>query len=193
LDSLAEVLHICRAMFIEEVPSFEGRYYRIQEVQNRPRPIRAEGIPILVGGVEREKGEEVGVLEMVARYGDAVTLAGGVETVRDGLNILDRLCEEVGRDPAAISRIRTGRLVIAPTAKEAGQRFDRVAGLEAWNPDDRAAATTGSPDAVADQVGELLKVGVDGVVFTMADADDLELVELAGTTLRSVFDSASLD
>jgi alkanesulfonate monooxygenase SsuD/methylene tetrahydromethanopterin reductase-like flavin-dependent oxidoreductase (luciferase family) len=193
VDSLAEGLHICRAMFTEEVPSFEGRYYRIQKVQNRPRPIQVKGIPILVGGVEREEGVEDSVLELVARYGDAVTLAGRVETVRDRLNTLDRLCEEVGRDPAAISRIGTGRLVIAPTEKEAAQRFDRVASCEAWNPDDRAAATTGSPDAVADQVGELLKVGVDGVVFTMAYADDLELVELAGTALRSVFDSASFD
>jgi alkanesulfonate monooxygenase SsuD/methylene tetrahydromethanopterin reductase-like flavin-dependent oxidoreductase (luciferase family) len=192
VDSLAEGLRICRALFTEETSSFEGRYYRIQELQNRPRPIRAKGIPILVGGVVREEGEEDSVLELVARYGDAVTLAGGLETVRDRLASLDRLCDEVGRDPAAISRIGTGRLVIAPTDKEAAQRFDRVAGYEAWNPDDRAAATTGSPDAVVDQVGELLKVGVDGVVFTMADAADLELVELAGTALRSAFDSASL-
>jgi alkanesulfonate monooxygenase SsuD/methylene tetrahydromethanopterin reductase-like flavin-dependent oxidoreductase (luciferase family) len=190
VDSLAEGLQICRAMFTEEASSFEGRYYRIQEALNRPRPIRAEGIPILVGG---EECEEDSVLELVARYGNAVTLAGGVETVRDRLNTLDRLCEEVGRDPAAICRIGSGRLVIAPTEKEAAQRLDRVAGYEAWNPDDRAAATTGSPDAVADQVGELLKVGVDGVVFTMADAGDLELVELAGTVLRSLFDSASFD
>jgi alkanesulfonate monooxygenase SsuD/methylene tetrahydromethanopterin reductase-like flavin-dependent oxidoreductase (luciferase family) len=192
VDSLAEGLHICRAMFTEEAPTYEGRYYRIQQAQNHPRPIRAEGIPILVsaedGAEGDEEGDEDSVLELVARYGDAVTLAGGVETVRDRLNTLDRLCEEVGRDPAAICRIGTGSLVIAQTEKEAAQRLDRVAGYEAWNPDDRAAATTGSPDAVADQVGELLKVGVDGVVFTMADAGDLELVELAGTVLRSLFD-----
>jgi alkanesulfonate monooxygenase SsuD/methylene tetrahydromethanopterin reductase-like flavin-dependent oxidoreductase (luciferase family) len=45
----------------------------------------------------------------------------------------------------------------------------------------------GSPDAVADQAGELLDAGVDGLVLTMVDADELEVVELAGRTLRSLF------
>jgi alkanesulfonate monooxygenase SsuD/methylene tetrahydromethanopterin reductase-like flavin-dependent oxidoreductase (luciferase family) len=156
LDSLAEGLRICRALFTDEAPTFEGHYYRIEDAHNRPRPVRAGGIPILVGGGDDE-GEE-GVLDLVARYADAVTLAGGVETLRVSLSTLDRLCHEVGRDPAAISRISAGTLVIA-----------------------------GSAQSVADQVGELLEVGIDGVVFTMADAQDLELVEMAGTTLRSLF------
>ena len=156
VESLAEGLQICRALFTEESPTFEGYYYRIEGAQNRPRPVRAGGIPILVDGGDDE-GEE-SVLELVARYADAVTLAGGVETVRDRLSTLDRLCDEVGRDPAAISRISAGTLVMA-----------------------------GSAQSVADQVGELLEVGIDGVVFTMADAQDLELVEMAGTTLRSLF------
>jgi len=182
VDNLAEGLRICRAMFTEESPTFEGDYYRIENAENRPRPVRAGGIPILVGG-----GEDEGVLELVARYADAVTLVGAVGTVRDRLDTLDRLCDEVGRDPAAISRIRAGRLVIAPTEKEAGQRVDRAAEHGGWDPDDGAVAIAGSPTSVADQVGELLEVGIDGVVFTMADARDLELVEMAGTTLRSLF------
>ncbi|HEX4217113.1 MAG TPA: LLM class flavin-dependent oxidoreductase [Acidimicrobiales bacterium] len=188
VDSLAEGLHICRAMFTEEAPSFEGRYYRIREAQNRPRPIRAEGIPILVDGEQGEgAGEADGLLELVARYADAVTLAGRVGTLRDRLNTLDRLCHEVGRDPAAISRIGTGMLVITPSDKQAVQRLDRAAGNEGKR-DDRATATSGWPDALADQVGDLLEVGIDGVVFTVADADDLELVEMAGTTLRPLFE-----
>jgi alkanesulfonate monooxygenase SsuD/methylene tetrahydromethanopterin reductase-like flavin-dependent oxidoreductase (luciferase family) len=182
VDNLAEGLRICRAMFTEESPTFEGDYYRIENAENRPRPVRAGGIPILVGG-----GEDEGVFELVARYADAVTLVGAVGTVRDRLDTLDRLCDEVGRDPAAISRIRAGRLVIAPTEKEAGQRADRAAEHGGWDPDDGAVAIAGSPTSVADQVGELLEVGIDGVVFTMADARDLELVEMAGTTLRSLF------
>jgi alkanesulfonate monooxygenase SsuD/methylene tetrahydromethanopterin reductase-like flavin-dependent oxidoreductase (luciferase family) len=194
LDSLAEGLRICRAMFTEAAPTFAGDYYRIEDAYNRPRPVRAGGIPILVRGGyqgeddgERGRDEDEGLLEVVARYADAVTLVGGVETVRDSLNTLDRLCGEVGRDPAAISRIGAGRLVIAATEKEAGQRLDRAVEHEGWDLDDGAAAIAGSPTSVADQVGELLEVGIDGVVFTMADAQDLELVAMAGTTLRSLF------
>lgn len=156
LTRLAEGLQICRAMFTEESPTFEGTCYRIEDAHNRPRPVRAGGIPILVGGGDDE-GEE-GVLELVARYADAVTLAGDVETVRDGLSTLDRLCDEVGRNPAAISRISVGKLIISGSAK-----------------------------SVASQVGELLEVGIDGVVITMSDDQDLESVETVGTTLRSLF------
>jgi alkanesulfonate monooxygenase SsuD/methylene tetrahydromethanopterin reductase-like flavin-dependent oxidoreductase (luciferase family) len=191
LDSLAEGLRICRAMFTEDAPTFEGDYYRIEDAHNRPRPVRAGGIPILVsGGGEggHDRGVDEGVLELIVRYGDALTLVGSVDTVRDRVDTLDRLCVEVGRDPAAISRISALRLVIAATEKEAGQRVDRAAEDERWDLDDGVVTVVGSPTSVADQVGELIEVGIDGVVFTMADAQDLELVVMAGTTLRSLFD-----
>jgi alkanesulfonate monooxygenase SsuD/methylene tetrahydromethanopterin reductase-like flavin-dependent oxidoreductase (luciferase family) len=38
LDRLEEALQVCRAMFGEEAPSFEGRYYRIHEARNVPPP-----------------------------------------------------------------------------------------------------------------------------------------------------------
>ena len=38
LDRLEEALQICRAMFTEEAPTFDGRYYRIHEARNVPRP-----------------------------------------------------------------------------------------------------------------------------------------------------------
>lgn len=182
LDRLAEGLQICRAMFTEEAPSFEGRYYRIEDAHNRPRPVRPGGIPILIGG-----GDQEGVLGLVARYADAVTVAVDVETVRDTLAALDRHCDEVDRDPGTIARIGLGMLAIAPTDLEAVELFDRAAERGDWDPGCRAAVVVGSPDAVAGQVDQLLGVGVDGVVFTMADARDVDSLELAGRTLRSLF------
>jgi len=175
-------------MFTEEAPTFEGQYYRIEHADNRPRPVRASGIPILVGG-----GENDDVLGLVARFGDAVTIEGNSEAVGESLTTLDRHCDDLGRDPASISRIGVGTLVIAPTEVEAARRLDRLAGSDKWDPRDpwdpgrRAYAVVGAPDAVANQVGELLDVGVDGLVLTMVDAHELELVELAGRTLRSLF------
>src|SRR5919199_6964771 len=50
MDRLEEALQICRAMFTEDRPSFQGRYYKISNALNNPRPIRPEGIPIMIGG-----------------------------------------------------------------------------------------------------------------------------------------------
>ena len=43
LDRLEEALQICRAMFTEEAPTFDGRYYRINEARNVPPPVQPGG------------------------------------------------------------------------------------------------------------------------------------------------------
>src|SRR5207237_4629205 len=63
MDRLEEALRICRAMFTEERPTFEGRYYRIEEARNLPRPVQEGGPPIMVGG-----GGEKRTLRLVAQY-----------------------------------------------------------------------------------------------------------------------------
>lgn len=44
----------------------------------------------------------------------------------------------------------------------------------------------GDSDDIAEQVQELLDAGLDGMVFNLPDAHDLESVELAGEVLRPV-------
>ncbi len=182
LDRLAEGLQICRAMFTEAAPSFEGRYYRIERADNRPRPVRAGGVPILVDGEGDDR-----VLGLAARYGDAVSLRGDVETVRRALAALDRHCDEAGRDRAAVSRIGVATMVIAPTGDEATDRVQRLSGPGQRRPAYRSPTVAGTPDAVAEQVAALRKAGVDGVVLTLADAHELGLIELTGARLRRLF------
>jgi F420-dependent oxidoreductase-like protein len=182
LDRLEEALQICRAMFTRETPSFEGRYHRIHEVLNVPRPIRPQGIPILVGG-----GGERRTLWLVARYADACNIFGDLETVRHKLEVLERHCVEVGRDPAEITKTRLGGLAIAPTMEEAERIGTEAAArrgsdLESY----RAYALVGDPDTVREQAQAYLDAGLDGLVFNMPNAHELEPVRLAGETLTSL-------
>jgi F420-dependent oxidoreductase-like protein len=98
MDRLEEALQICRAMFTETAPTFEGRYYRVKDVLNNPKPIRGR-IPILVGG-----GGEKRTLRLVAQYADACNLFGDPEAVRHKLDVLERHCADVGRDPGEITK-----------------------------------------------------------------------------------------
>src|SRR4051794_14365591 len=43
MDRLEEAVQICRAMFTEATPTFDGSYYRVNEVHNVPRPIQPGG------------------------------------------------------------------------------------------------------------------------------------------------------
>ena len=182
MERLEQALQICRAMFTQEAPSFSGSHYAIEQALNVPRPIRPGGIPILVGG-----GGERRTLALVARYADACNLFGDLATIRHKLEVLERHCDAVGRDPASITKTRLGGLVIAETAAQAehkGAAMARARGMDAER--FRGYVIAGDPDAVREQVGEYLDAGLDGLVFNMHDAQDLEPVRLAGETLASV-------
>jgi F420-dependent oxidoreductase-like protein len=114
LDRLEEALQIIPAMFTEETPSFVGRHYRVQEVLNNPKPVRGR-IPVLIGG-----GGEKRTLRLVAQYGDACNLFGGPDDVRHKLDVLERHCADVGRDPAEITK------TVLLTVGDPGKAADKI-------------------------------------------------------------------
>src|SRR5690349_4238395 len=65
MDRLGEALTIAKAMFTEERPSFEGRYYKIDRALNSPRPIQPGGPKILVGGSGEQR-----TLRLAAQHAD---------------------------------------------------------------------------------------------------------------------------
>jgi F420-dependent oxidoreductase-like protein len=113
LDRLEEALQICRAMFTEDAPSFDGRYYRIHEARNIPRPVQAGGPPILIGG-----GGERRTLRLVAQYADMTNMFGDAATLAHKVDVLHRHCEELGRDPSDITVSRLSTLVLTASAEE---------------------------------------------------------------------------
>jgi len=182
-ERLDEALRICRAMFTEDSPSFEGRYYSIHDAVNRPRPIQAGGPPILVGGSGERK-----TLRLVAQHADACNLFGDVETIRHKLSVLDRHCEELSRDPKSVTKTRLGTLVIGTSQKEAEARVERLAARRGHDlASVRSSVTIGDPESIVDQVSAFFEAGLDGLVFNMADVEDLDLVALAGSTLTGAF------
>jgi alkanesulfonate monooxygenase SsuD/methylene tetrahydromethanopterin reductase-like flavin-dependent oxidoreductase (luciferase family) len=77
-------------------------------------------LPILIGG----GGEKV-TLKLVAKYGDACNVGGGVGTVRRKEAILRRHCDEVGRDEREIERTAgIGVVLIRDSREEARRLFE---------------------------------------------------------------------
>lgn len=183
MDRLEEALQICRAMFTEEAPSFTGRHYAIHAALNSPRPLRRAGIPILVGGSGERR-----TLRLVAKYADACNVFGDVASIRHTLDVLSRHCEEVGRDPADICKTRLGGLVIADTTAEAERKGREMAEARGMDAERYGAyVISGDPDGVCERVAEYLGAGLDGMIFNMHDAQELDPVRLAGETLAKAF------
>jgi F420-dependent oxidoreductase-like protein len=169
---LEEALKICRAMFGESAPSFRGKHYRIEAVQNLPPPVQRGGIPILVGGSGEKK-----TLRLVARYADACNVFGGPDTLRHKLAVLDRHCAEVGRDPKSIRRTRLGSLFVCESAAQADQlrkAFGAAVGEQ---------FTVGTREEVVREVRALVAAGLDEVIFNVPGARDVARFADAGKIL----------
>jgi F420-dependent oxidoreductase-like protein len=182
LSRLEEALQICRAMFREETPTFEGHYYRIERALNFPRPIQPNGPPIMIGG-----GGEQRTLKLVAQYADMCNIFGDAAMVRHKMDVLERHCETVGRDPRTIVKTRLGSLIIRKTDAEADRLFEQVLNHPGINKDwARAGFIVGGPDRVTEQAQKLLDAGLDGLIFNMPHMEDPEAIDLAGKTLASL-------
>src|SRR5262245_5812485 len=122
MDRLEEALAIARAMFTQDQPSFEGRHYRIQEAYNVPRPVQPGGPKILVGG-----GGEQRTLRIAAKYADITHwFAMGLESLKHKTEVLERYCEEIGRDPSTIERTAGAPVIVTETEADAKALIERV-------------------------------------------------------------------
>ena len=70
------------------------------EALNVPRPVQPGGPKILVGG-----GGEQRTLRIAAKYADMTHwFPLGIDTLKHKTEVLERYCEEIGRDPSTIER-----------------------------------------------------------------------------------------
>jgi F420-dependent oxidoreductase-like protein len=179
LDRLEEALEVCRAMFTGAEAHYAGRHYRLAGALNIPRPLQPAGPPILVGGAGERR-----LLRLVARYADIANVFGDPATVRHKLAVLERHCEEIGRDPGEILKTRTGMLIVAPTVADAERRAAKVR-QEIGSDEEtfRARCIAGDPGAVAEQAQPLLDAGLDGLMFFTSGLWTPEQVALAGEAI----------
>ena len=169
MDRLDEALAICRLMFTQERPSFEGRHYRIEEALNSPRPIQAGGPKILVGG-----GGERRTLRLAARYADMTNWFGTLDELRHKTEVLQEHCEAEGRDPSTILRTVMAPFVLVNHEREAQATLDRLA------PARRAASAAVTPTQAADGLRPYMDAGFMGFIFRNPTLMTPESLGLAG-------------
>jgi F420-dependent oxidoreductase-like protein len=182
LDRLEEALRICRAMFTEDRPSFAGRYYRIDEARNVPRPVQSGGPPIMVGGSGEKR-----TLRLVAEYADLCNIFGSPATVRRLLDVLAGHCAAIDRDPSAIRNTWLGTLLLTNSAAETERITDVVRG---GGGDVEERFLIGEPGAVVEQAGALFDAGIDELIVNLPFADR-DQVTRAGELLTGSFASTA--
>ncbi|RKQ93989.1 luciferase-like monooxygenase [Solirubrobacter pauli] len=100
IGSLAEACTIIKRVWTEEEPfDFDGTYHQLKGAFGNPKPVQSPHPPLMIGG--RSKS----VLRVVAEHADLWNVPGA--DFADALErsaTMDRLLDELGRDPATLTR-----------------------------------------------------------------------------------------
>jgi len=189
-ERLEEALAILRPMLRGERATFAGRHYSAKDAINRPAPLQAGGIPLMIGGAGEKR-----TLRLVAEHADESNLPCPLDEVPRKLDVLERHCAEIGRDRAGIGVSVLFSLVVGQTTAKAEAARDALLarrGLD-WNTLPAAMReqigkilVIGDRDAVGEVVQrKVVEAGLDGLVVNLpANGHELESIALAGEVLR---------
>jgi alkanesulfonate monooxygenase SsuD/methylene tetrahydromethanopterin reductase-like flavin-dependent oxidoreductase (luciferase family) len=159
---LDEAAHITKRMWTEEAPSFEGRYYRIEDAHCSPKPVQRPHPPIMLAG----SGEQL-TLKTVARHADMSNFAawmGSPSDFRHKAEVLRRHCVNAGRDFDEITLSWANYTLISRDRGSAEMSLDRYTNsMQARYGDaagDRRPPLCGTPDDVIEQIQTYIDAGV---------------------------------
>jgi probable F420-dependent oxidoreductase len=169
-----EMLEAVTALWAGDNVTYEGKYYRFENLTIDPKPAQKPHPPIWIGG----GGEQI-TLRVVARLADKSNFGGKPHEWEHKRDVLHGHCKDVGRDPAEIeltwspevcvrdSEDEIRALVEAGKASRWGEPYD------SW----QAGNLVGTPDQVCEKVRTYIDLGCTYFVPWCSDYPD-------DTTLR---------
>ena len=191
MDMLEEGIRVIQALCNGSGrDSVSGRHFSLDHAEMHPRPSQ-QPLPLLIGGSGERR-----TLRMVARYADEWNLIGTPERVREKSAVLEQHCEREGRDPATITRSVMAGFLIGASDAEVTRRLTELRSVNSNLPavDDATLKDqlrgrgwlVGTPEQIAEQLGELAAVGVQRVMLQHHLMTDFEALELIAATILPV-------
>lgn len=148
LARFEEACLVLKGLLRSERTSMGGAHYQLTDAVSEPKPVQSP-LPLLIGG----KGHRM--LGVVARHADEWNMWGLADTIAARAAVLDRHCEAVGRDPAAIRRSAQALILLTDDRAKADAFLAGTGGR---------AAIAGTTDAVVEAVEAWRAVGLDEVI-----------------------------
>jgi len=159
-DRLEEACELIHALLTADGPvDFDGKYYKLDKAPFAPRTSGSSPIPIMVGGAGENR-----TLRTLAKYGDIMNVGGTPEEFAAKIDVLNRHCADVGRNPAEISKTAFIILALQDDELKAArlrERFDPQASEEAR----KRNMAIGSAEHVIDVLRRYGEAGADQIIF----------------------------
>jgi F420-dependent oxidoreductase-like protein len=164
--------------------SFDGRHYRIHELDARPKPLQQPRPNLILGGRGGPRSLGIGA-RLADEYNTVFQTADECAAIRRGL---DEAARRGGRDPIPLS-LMTGWLV----GEDRAELLDRAGRLAEWRGHSGDAESLlaslpeswirGTLDEAAERLRELEEVGVERVMLQHLLHRDLDAVAQMGRQL----------
>ena len=169
MDQLEEAAQCIRSLLRNEVTTFKGEWYTMDEARCEPRPVQA-ALPLWIGG-----GGEKRTLAIAARYADAWNVPFVAPDVfAHKREVLREHCERANRDPAEVRC--TVNVGLAWSEESLQAQFGGLANYV------RPGVLSGSEHEVIDRIGAYVDAGAEQVNLALRapfDADELERFAVA--------------
>jgi alkanesulfonate monooxygenase SsuD/methylene tetrahydromethanopterin reductase-like flavin-dependent oxidoreductase (luciferase family) len=177
---LEDTLELLPLLWGKGSPSFDGRGFSATELACYPRPIQ-ERIPILVGGSGEKK-----TLRLVARYADACNLFGQPEVIARKVEVLNRHCSEIDRDPAEIEVTHLVNVLTTPDRRSLRERVDLLRGRNITAEEFGARHNAGTIEDQVAHFASYREAGAAHSIVSMPDGHLDDSIETFGDVIRAL-------
>ncbi|HYI26031.1 MAG TPA: LLM class flavin-dependent oxidoreductase [Thermomicrobiales bacterium] len=148
VERYAEALDLLDRFLTNDITTFQGEHYSLQDAPNRPPPIQQPRMPIMIGA----HGPRM--INIAARFADTWNTRGTPDEVRMRNRQMDEACAKIDRDPTEVKRSLL--YVIAQMPEE-----------HPWD----------SIDAFVDFVGRFREAGIQQFIVQPPDPTEFAMVE----------------
>ncbi len=172
MSRLEEGLEVVTRLLNSDQPvDYEGEFYRLKEAILLPRPQRAGGPPVLIGGNGPRR-----TLPLAARYADewnGVFISPAKYAERN--KQLDRLLVKEGRQPKDVRRsIMVGTLFGRDKAEVESRIPSWAKGKYSLSELREMGVLAGTASEISEQISEFEEAGAQRLMLQWLDIDDLD-------------------
>jgi F420-dependent oxidoreductase-like protein len=182
MDVLAEQLEIVLGNWAAGEFSFDGKHYKLDALDAKPKPLQSPHPPLIMGGNAGPRSAA-----LAARFADEYnTPWATLDEVKQRREQISAACEAAGRAPIPISVMTA--VITGSNDADLRARVTRTALFRDLDPDGVLAEPpkgwlVGTVEQVAEKMHALAQAGVSRIMCQHLPHDDIDFVELLGATV----------
>jgi F420-dependent oxidoreductase-like protein len=183
IEELSESVSIIKSMWIEEKPSFSGKYHRIEDAYCNPKPVQKPHPPVIIGG----SGEKY-LLRVVAELADEwnCPASSALEYERK-IAALKKHCSDIGRDPSEIRISQQTVCVLGESESDIPVKLEKAQRRYGFFGDIGKLGIVGTPEECISKIRENEKKGITKYTIFFSDVMNPETLRLFAEEVMPAF------